>query len=338
MSTVADIPRIERLIAGLEPARKAAQVARGGELARYGLLFLAYLAALAAAVVGTIWLVGRHLSQAPLVFGAAGLLAGVLVTGVAIKAGRAMARRGADPGAAYEAAHFETLVLPLMREALPGCTVLRRPLIDTPTFDESRLFAPHHEVFEGRCGVEGVSDNTLWRASVLRVQHRGRDRHGGTRLLRTFAGVYLHVVHPGEQPQPIRLVDQALRSAEERFALPAGAVFSLAPEADPAFTERFVRLVPPKAKDLPLLPAAVRHACLAVCRQLPGPALLSFTSSGVHVAIPAPAHQLPAFEAGGLGTPDAGRMAGELDLFERLPAVALTLGQALSSVAGGARE
>lgn len=324
------LARIEHLIAGLEPARKAAQAARVGELARYGMLLVVYLAALATGVVGTVWLVGRHLSQAPLVFGAAGLASGVLVTIAAVKVAMNMARNNAAPGAAYETAHLETMVLPLMREALPGCTVVRRSSVDATTFDAGQLFASHHEGFEGRCGVEGVSDETRWRASVLRVQHRGRDRHGGTRLHRTFAGVYLHVVHPTEQPQPIRLVDQALRSAEERFALRTGAVFRTAPEEDAAFAEQFVLLVPPKATAVPTLPAVLRDACLDVRRQLGCPLLLSFTSSGAHVAIPAPAHQLPAFASGGFSAPQAGAVAADLDLFARLPGVAAALRRALA--------
>ncbi len=320
--------RIERAMAGLEPARKTAQAARAGVMVRYGLLFVAYLAALVASVIGTIWFVGRQLAQAPWVFGAAGLAAGVLVTLLAVKAGRAMARRNTDPAEAYEAAYFETLVLPLLRDALPGCTVRRQSFIDVPTFDAGRLFAKHHQYFEGCCGVEGVAGDTIWRASVLRVQHRGRDREGGTRLLRTFAGVYLHLEHPAVPSEPIRLVDQALRSAEERFALPGGAVFAAADAHDPAFAERFVLLVPPKAKDLPALPPALRQACLTVSRQLPSPALLSFTASGVHLAIPAPAHRLPVFAPGGLSGPDVTDVEAGLDLFARLPAVADTLRRA----------
>jgi hypothetical protein len=251
----------------------------------------------------------------------------VVVTALAIVAVKRLGR-DYDPGAGYDAAHLEQVILPLMREVLPGCTVSSAPTIDRQTFDASRLFPSRHEGVEGWSGVEGRTGDIAWRASVVRVRYRGRDRHGGSKLHPAFVGVYLHVAHPIALAQPIRLIDQEAGPAEDRFRFSMGAVFRRLPPDDRAFADQFHLLVTPKADALPTLAAELRRACLDVRHQLARPIFVSVGETGVHVAIPGDAHR-PPFEPGGLRAPDALRVADDLHLVGRLPQVAETISRAL---------
>jgi hypothetical protein len=319
--------QVEQRLAALEPARRAASAARLAQLGRYAVLFVVYLCALVAGVIGAIRFTGLYVSEAPVVFGSAGLAVAVLVTAVAILVTRRMARQD-DPGAAYDGAHVEQVILPLMRDALPGCAVSAASSIDRPTFDASRLFPPNHEGVEGWCGIEGRTGDVAWRASVVRARYRGRDRHGGYKLHPAFVGVYLHVADPIALAQPLRLIDQEAGPAETRFRFPPGAVFRRLPADDAALAERFHLLVTPKADALPTLSAELRRVCLDVRQQVARPIFMSFNESGVHIAIPGDPDS-PPFEPGGLRTPDATRILDDLALVSRLPRVAETIGRAL---------
>lgn len=321
------LSQIARQIDALEPARRAARAATLADLARYGVLLIAYLVALAVAVIGTIRLTGAYVSQAPVVFGTAALIAAVLVTAVAIDTAKRLARKTGRATEAYESAHVETLILPLVRDVLPGCTVSAGASIDAQAFDASELFARHREAVDGRCGVEGRTGDVTWRASALRVRRWARNHNGDRSFVAAFTGTYLHVTHRVDLPQPVRLVTEDIGSGEGRFGLIGGAVLRRTETGDDAFDSQF-HVLTTSGAETPALPPRLREACLEVRRHLGRPFFLAFNTSGSYVAIPVEAYQLAPFEPGGITAPDAQRILDDVELVGRLPGVVAALARA----------
>lgn len=321
-------------LVGVEPLRLAARRTEVLRLAAYLLVGLLFLALLAAAPIGSLWLLGRFVTRhmAAIVATLVGSVAGVFW--LAIATFRRLSRLGSDVEPRYRAAFRDEVIAPTLSAALPGTVVDTDAATGASTLDASGLFAREHHRVEVTLAADGAVAAAPLRLEVLRAWRRGYsyDRKQSVDVT-VFRGVLACVARGVELPGTVRVVDQEVYAGADRPRWGVVRRRGTVRVTQPAERlESGVEIVldegmsgaPPVAYAIAQLWPRLREA-------VGGPVFVWVGSSGTYLACPMPASGRALLEASLVSANDVERLAGEVERLRRIAEAAGWLAETVAS-------
>lgn len=318
----------------VEPLRLAARRTEVLRLAAYLLVGLLFLALLAAAPLGTLWLLGSFVTRhmAAIVATLFGSVAGVFW--LAIATFRRLSRLGADVEPRYHAAFRDEVIAPTLSEALPGAEVVDGAAAGATTLDASGLFAREHDRVEVSLAVERAVAAAPLRLEVLRAWRRGYsyDRNQSVGVT-VFRGLLARVARGAELPGTVRVVDQEVYAGADRphwgVVRRRGTVRVTQPaerldNGVGIVLDEGMSGAPPVAYAIARLWPRLREA-------VGGPVFVSVDASGTYLACPTPASGRALLEASLVTANDAEELAGEVERLRRVVEAAGWLAETVAS-------
>lgn len=314
----------ERL-ARVEPLRRAASRTEWQRLAAYGAAGLAFLALLPAAAVGSMWLLGNFVTQNLVIVVPAMLATVAGVIALAIVTFKRLTRWRAAPEADYRAAFRSEVIVPTLREALPGFVVDAAPAFDAAAFDASALFAPARDRHEVSLALTGTIDGQQLRVSVLRVwRHSYSHDRKQSADVTIFRGLQVHAPAATGQRGTVRVVSRHEYQGGDRpewGVVRRGGTVRVTQPVDGLPQDAALVLDEGMNEPTPVAAALVR-AWPALRAATAAPVFTSVNAGGLYAAWATPASHRAMLEAELTAPNDAGELAREVAALQR--AVAAT--------------
>ncbi len=290
--------RNETLVAALrqriplvEALRRRARSVAWRRAAGCLVLGVLFLAALAGAVVGSLWVLGNFVTQNLWIVVPSMLASVVAVVVLFVGAFKAAARWGEDVERRYVTTFRSQVVLPTLGEGLPGCTPSVDGLIDIATFDASALFSPHHDhrLFESHYGLTGRVQGAPLRGSMVRARKHVHSREGRQHQpdVTFFKGIFFHVDYPVDVPGTVRLVDDRLYLGADRpeWGISRRENTVRVQSGFDAFDRESLAVVDQGQEVIPPLPEAAFHVWPKVRALIDRPVFASFNATGLYLAV-----------------------------------------------------
>jgi hypothetical protein len=264
------------------------------QLAGYITIFVFFLALLVGGFVGTIWYLGNFVTQnLVVVFGTAlAVAAGVIL--LAIFSFKRFARWRGDAQDEYVAAFRNQVVLPTLRDFLPGLSVSSEGTMSVDTFKASQLFEPSHDRFKAAYGFEGSLGGVRFMGSTIRAwKYIHEVRHERMEDVTYFNGLFFHLERPVSWPGTVRLVDRQHYATGEaggiRVVRRSGTahVHNVAEAFDPGA----MLVIDEAVGTPPAIPEQAFRTWLELRKLLGKPLFLSFNATGVYLALAIPESQ-----------------------------------------------
>lgn len=287
-----------------------------------------------------VWAVGVFVSRHPAALLAAGLATCAVLIYALYQSMQRATRVGQPELEAFRTAFTERVLLPALREALPGCRVSAGPLIDLDGVKASKLFHSHHNRMLSSCGFSGEAAGSAYRASVLRVAYRhyskplhpGMGPMGETRSHHRrgygFSGILIHLQRKGPFNTTVRLADPVYQNSPYGFETRRAHDIVRSKSGDPVFDEAFMVLLDQGQTAAPPIPETLRRLSFELRSHFRLPVFVSFTDTGTYLAVATGDGRLPMqFEH--LEEPAAESLAKELEVIRKAPAGVEALSRAL---------
>lgn len=330
-----------RRLSQVEPARASLRASERKQAVFFVSIFLVGIPLLLGGTVGVLWLMGNFVSQHGLALSAATLTFWA-VLGFAfyqfMEKFRTMSGKEEED---YHREFRDYVLLPSLRDVLPGCRVSSSADWSVGDFDESKLFHPNHNRRHEACAFEGTIDGFSFRGSVLRIGFRrhGRPMYAGSFSSQTrrgihFAGILIRLNHAPALPGIVRLVDRAYERSPIGYETARWPRAVRVSAGEASFDHEFLFIIDQElASTPPPAPEPLRRACFQLKALYDRPVFLSFTPEASYLAVHTGDSRLPMEVEYNMKDP-ASVLGQELDLLRRIPQAVEILHRGVSGVSG----
>ncbi len=323
---------LEARLAGIVEVRQREEAANRRSLLRLVLAVVATLVLLAGGTIGAVWVTGRFISSHSLALLGAVLCAWAAIGFLVYRMFSASMRTGDAEAHDLKRAFREQVLLPTLREALPGCEVTADTLFDQDAVRASRLFHKNFNRLAHTCGFAGKEGGSAFHATVLRIARRGvheslqpRMGRGGHkrkwndhRFGHFFSGLLVRIDRPGSFANTVRLADPVYQQGPHGYETARAVNVVLAKTGDAAFDSEFLLVLDQEHPQVPPVPDTLRRLCRELRQRFDRPVFLSFTAAGTYLAVATGDGRLP-MQLEFLEEPAAEVLAEELELLRRVP-------------------
>ncbi|MCL4840749.1 MAG: hypothetical protein KJZ79_02860 [Bryobacteraceae bacterium] len=236
----------------------------------------------------------------------------------------------------------DVVLIPSLHDALPGFEVTSDTLFDHDSIKRSLLFHHNHNRIAHTCGFSGLTGGVPFRASVFRIAHR---KHGAVlqpraksnaegwsneRLGHFFSGIFVHLDFRSPFPVTVRLADPVYEQNPFGFETARAVNVVRSKSGDPAFDQAFLLILDQGQTTPPPIPEPLRHLCFELRQHFNLPVFLSFTETGVYLAVATGDGRLP-MQLERLDESPAETLASELEIIQKVPAALEALRRALAA-------
>ncbi|MCL4795245.1 MAG: hypothetical protein KJZ84_11835 [Bryobacteraceae bacterium] len=335
---------LEARLAGIAEVRRREEAANRRSLLRLVSAVVATVVLLAGGTIGVLWVMGNFVSRQPLALFAAALCVWALVGYLAYRMFGGSLRTGDAEAHDLKRAFREQVLLPTLREALPGCEVTTDTLFDQDAVRASRLFHGNFNRLAHTCGFAGQAGGAAFQATVLRIAYRefreplqprlGRGGHkrkwNDHRFGHFFSGLLVRIDRPGPFASTVRLADPVYQHRPYGYETARAVNVVLAKTGDAAFDSEFLLVLDQEHPQAPPIPEALRRLCGELSQRFDRPVFLSFTATGIYLAVATGDGRLP-LQVEFLEEPAAEVLAEELELIRKAPAAVEVVQRALAA-------
>lgn len=336
------LPAVHSRLAEIEVLRQ-----REGSASRRSLLLLAAtviggIALLGGGTIGALWLMGNFVSRRTFALIGSVVFTWVLIFYAGYQAFTRIFQTGDAERHDLRRAFNDVLLVPSLREALPGCEVTSAILFDHDAIRKSLLFHRNHNRIAHTCSFSGQTGGLPFRASVFRIAHRkpgavlqprarsNAESWSNERLGHFFSGIFVHLDFRNPFPVTVRLADPVYEKNPFGFETARAVNVVRSKSGDPAFDEAFLLILDQGQTTPPPIPEPLRRLCFELRQHFNLPVFLSFTETGVYLAVATGDGRLP-MQLERLDESPAETLASELEIIHKVPAALEALRRALAA-------
>jgi hypothetical protein len=337
------LPAVRSRLSEIEVLRQREESASRRSLLLMAVTVIGGIALLGGGTIGVLWLMGNFVSRRTFALIASVVFTWALIFYAGYQAINRILQMGEAEKHDLRRAFNDVLLVPSLREALPGCEVTSAILFDRDAINEGQLFHRNHNRIAHTCGFSGQTGGVAFRAAVFRIAHR---RHGAVlqprarsnaeswsneRLGHFFSGIFVHLDHRSPFPVTVRLADPVYERNPYGFETARAVNVVRSKSGDPSFDEAFLLILDQGQTTPPPIPESLRRTCFELRQHFGLPVFLSFTETGVYLAVATGDGRLP-MQLERLEESPAETLASELEIIHKLPPALEALRRALAAV------